>query len=129
MNILNSIPVLLKDTYRCHLFQWNRVVIMDINNLLQSKADDRLALAIPASDQLTYYDSRMLADAITVPEGILMNLNTPLASQQTVFTLFETKLIAMPLPDDPQTALTWIIEAPYLALPEKELISSLLSVQ
>ena len=102
---------------------------MDINTLLQSKADDRLALAIPASDQLTYYDSRMLADAITVPEGILMNLNTPLASQQTVFTLFETKLIAMPLPDDPQTALTWIIEAPYLALPEKELISSLLSVE
>ena len=33
----------------------------------------------------------------------------------------------MPFPDDPQTALTWSIEAPYLALSENKLESSVLS--
>ena len=102
------------------------LAIMDSVSLRQSKADDRLTLAIPASDLLSYYDSRLLADAITVPEGILMTLNIPLASQQT---LFEAKLIPMPFPDDPQTALTWNIEAPYLALSENKLESSVLSVE
>ena len=50
-----------------------------------------------------------------------------LASQQTVFTLFEAKLIPMLFPDDPQTALTWNIEALYLSLSENKLESSVLS--
>ena len=41
-----------------------------------------------------------------------MTLNKPLASQQTVFSLFEAKFFSIPYPDDPQTALTWNIEAP-----------------
>ena len=90
-------------------------------------AEDRLTLAIPASDLLSYYDSRLLADAITVSEGLLLTLNIPHALQQTVFTLFEAKLIPMPFPGDPQTALTWNIEAPYLALSENQLESSFLS--
>ena len=128
MNILSSIPVLLKG----HLLMWLipmelLITIMDSVSLRQSKAEDCLILAIPASDLLSYYDSRLLADAITVSEGLLLTLNIPLASQQTVFTLFEAKLISMPFPDDPQTALTWNIKAPYLALSENKLESSVLS--
>ena len=128
MNILNSIPVLLKGHLPMSLIPMESLLaIMDSVSLRQSKAEDRLTLAIPASDLLSYYDSRLLADAITVLEGFLLTLNIPLASQQTVFTLFEAKLIPMPFPDDPQTALTWNIEAPYLALSENKLESSVLS--
>ena len=59
----------------------------------------------------------------------LLTLNIPLASQQTVFTFFEAKLIPMPFPDDSQTALIWTIEAPYLAPSENKLGSSVLSVK
>ena len=127
MNILNSIPVLLKGHLPMSLIPMESLLaIMGSVSLRQSKAEDRLTLAIPASDLLSYYDSRLLADAITV-SGLLLTLNIPLASQQTVFTLFEAKLIPMPFPDDTQTALTWNIEAPYLAFSENKLESSVLS--
>ena len=122
MNILNSIPVLLKGHLPMSLIPMELLLaIMDSVSLRKSKAEDRLTLAIPASDLLSYYDSRLLADAITVSEGLFLTLNIPLASQQLFLTLFEAKLIPMPFPDDPQTALTWNIEAPYLALSENNL--------
>ena len=128
MNILNSIPVLLKGHLpMSHIPVASLLAIMDSVSLRQSKAEDRLTLAIPAINLLSYYDSRLLADAIMVSEGLLLTINIPLASQQTVFTLFEAKLIPMPFRDDPQTALTWNIEAPYLALSENRLESSVLS--
>ena len=34
----------------------------------QSKSGDRLSFAIPTSDLLSYHDSRVLADAITISE-------------------------------------------------------------
>ena len=80
VNILNSIPVLLKGHLPMSLFPMESLlVIMDSVSLRQSKAEDRLSLAIPASDLLSYYDSRLLADAITVSEGLLLTLNIPLA--------------------------------------------------
>ena len=117
MNILNAIPVLLKGHLPMSLIPMESLpAIMDSVSLRHSKAEDLLTLAIPASDLLSYYHSRWLADAIAVSEGLLLTLDIPLASLQTVFTLFEALLIPMPFPDDPQTALTWNIEAPYLAL-------------
>ena len=106
MNILNSILVLLKGHLPLSLIPMESLLaIMDSVSVRQSKAEDRLSLAILASDLLSYYGSRLLADAITVSEGLLLTINIPLASQQTVFTLFEAELIPMPFPDDPQTAL------------------------
>ena len=128
INILNSIPVLLKGRLpMTHIPMESLLAMMDSISLWQSKAEDRLTLAIPASDLLSYYDSRLLADAITVSEGLLLTLNIPLASQQNFFTLFEAKLISMPFPDDPQTALKWNIEAAYLAISENKRESSVFS--
>ena len=59
----------------------------------------------------------------------LIDLNVPLAAQLTLFSLVEAKLIPLPFPDDPQTALTWNTEAPYLALSANKLESSVLSVE
>ena len=101
MNISNSIRVLLKGHLPMSLIPMDSLLaIMDSVSLRQSKAEDRLTLAIPAEDLLSYYDSRLLVDAITVSDGISLTLNMPLASQQTVFTDFQAKLLPMPFPSD-----------------------------
>ena len=53
----------------------------------QRTAEDRLSLAIPMSDLLSYFDSKLLADTITVHKGLLMTLNIPLATKQTVLSM------------------------------------------
>ena len=59
MNISNSIPVLLKGHLPMSLIPMESLLaIMDCVSLRHSKAGDRLTLAIPASDLLSYYDSR-----------------------------------------------------------------------
>ena len=127
MNILIAIPVLLRGHLPMSLIPMvSLLAFVDSVSLRQSKAEDRLTLAIPASDLLSH-DSRLLADAITVSEGLLLTLDIPFASQQTVLTLFEAKPVPMPFLDDSQMALTWNIEAPYLALSENKLESSVLS--
>ena len=69
MNILYSNPVLLEGHLPMSLFPLESLLaIMDSVSLWQSKAEDRLTLAVPASDLLSYYDSRLLADAITISE-------------------------------------------------------------
>ena len=80
---------------------------MGLVSFQQVKAADRHSLAIPTSDFFSYYDSRLLADAVTISEGLLLTLNIPLASKQTVFVLYEAKIFPMPYPDDPQLAITW----------------------
>ena len=128
MNFLNSIPVLLKGHLLMSPISMESILAIMVSvSLWQSKAEDRLTLVMPASDLLSYCDCRLLADAITVSEGLLLTRNLPLAWQQTVFTLFEAKLIPMPFPDDPQTALTWNIAAPILALSGNKLEMSVLS--
>ena len=121
MNILSSIPLLRKG----HLLMSfppieSHLAIMESVILRQSIAKNRLTFAKPASILLSYYESRLPADAITESESFLLTLNVPLSSHQFVFTLLDAKLIPIPLPDDPQTALTWNIEAPNLGLFENE---------
>ena len=50
----------------------SHLVILDSVSFRQSKVEDRLTLATLASDFLSYYDSRLLADANTVSEGLLL---------------------------------------------------------
>ena len=128
MNLSNLIPVLLQGHLPMSLIPVESLlVISDPVAFQQAKAADRLSLAIPTSDLLSYYDSRLLADAVTISEGLLLTLNIPLASKQTVFVLYEAKSIPMPYPDDPQLAITWKLEAPYLTLSEDHMESSVLS--
>ena len=127
VNLLNSIPVLLQGHLLMSLIPMESLlVILDRVAFQPAKAADRLSLAIPASDLLSYYDSRLLVDAVTI-SGLLLTLNIPLASKQTVFVLYEAKTILMPYTDDPQLAITWKLEAPYLALSEDQMESSILS--
>ena len=128
MNISNSIPVLLKGHFPMSFIPMELLLaIMDSVSLRQSKAEGRLILAIPTSDLLSCYDCRLLAELVTVSEGLLLTPNVLLASEQTLFTFFEAKLVPMLFPDDPQTALTWKNEVPYLPLFENKFETSVLS--
>ena len=102
-------------------------VIMDSVSLWQLKTEVRLNLAVPASDLESYFDSRWLVDVIIQSEGLLLTLNIPLASQPTVFTFFEAKPLPQFFPDDPQTAVRWKKEAPFLAFSDKNLESPVCS--
>ena len=104
MNVLNSITVPLRGHLPMSLVPLDLLLVI-LESVVRDRANagDRLSLAIPMFDLLSYYDSRLLADAVTVSEGLLLTLNLPLASRQTVVSLFEAKLIPMPFPDDPES--------------------------
>ena len=79
------------------------------------------------TDILLFYDSQLFDDVLTVPEELLLTINIPLASPQTVFTLFEAKWTLMPYTDDPHSARKWNIEALCLAIYEDQLETPVLS--
>ena len=124
MNVLNAFRVLLRGHLPMFLIPMDSLlVILQHVATEQATASDRLSLAIPMTDFL----SRLLDDALTVNAGLLLTLKIPLASKQTVFTLYEAKIIPMPYPDDLQSALTWNTEARYLAISGDLMESSVLS--
>ena len=83
----------------------------------QSRSKDRLSLAIPMDEIISYYESRLLRDVITVDQGLVMGIAIPLASKQTAFTVFRS--IAVPMAEmEPDLAIKWKLGAPYLAISE-----------
>ena len=119
MNILNSIPAIRRSHLPMSLVPTESLLTtLRSVAMKRTMAEYRLSLAIPMSGLLSYFDFKLLADAITVYEGLLMTKNISLLSKQTAFTVCEAKLIPMPYPDDPRSTLTWNTEAPYLALLE-----------
>ena len=75
------------------------------------------------TDFLSYYESRLLADAFFKSVPPLLTLNLPLAPPRIVFTLLEGKMISGFHPDILEFALRVNIEAQYLASFEDRLES------
>ena len=88
----------------------------------QVKSADRLFLAIPISESLSYYET----DTKTIKEGLLMTLSIPLASRQKAFTVYKEHAIPLPQPE-PESALKWKIEAEYLAVSEDQMKTAAIS--
>ena len=66
---------------------------------------------------ISYYESRLLRDVITVDQGLVMRIAIPLVSKQTAFTVFRS--IAVPMPQlEPDLAMKWKLESPFLAISE-----------
>ena len=92
----------------------------------QMNARDRLTLAIPMDDLLSYYNAELLTDALSIKQGLLLTLAIPLASRQTVFTVFTDKIVPMPQKGT-GSAIRWKIETPYLAVSEDSMETAVLS--
>ena len=127
MNLLNSIPTLLQKRLPMSLVPRDSLMkILDYVAREQMNARDRLTLAIPMDDLLSYYNAELLTDALSIKEGLLLTLAIPLASRQTVFTVFTAKIVPMPQKDT-GSAIRWKLEAPYLAVSEDSMETAVLS--
>ena len=112
VNILNSIPILLGKRLPMSLVPKDSLnAILDSVHDSQKHASDRLSLAIPISDLLSYYDAQLLTEVSSIEQGLLLTLSIPLASSQTAFDVYKAHLLPMP-EQDTNEAIQWIIEGP-----------------
>ena len=92
----------------------------------QINAPDRLSLAIPTNELHSYYDSKLLREVATIPEGLLLTLAIPLASSQTAFQIYKAVTVPMPQPD-PKEGIQWSVEGQYFAISEDSMESTVLT--
>ena len=127
VNILNSIPILLGKRLPMSLVPKDSLnAILDSVHDSQKHASDRLSLAIPMADLLSYYDAQLLTEVSSIEQGLLLTLSIPLASSQTAFDVYKAHLLPMPEPDTNE-ALQWVIEGPYLAVTQNTMETTVLS--
>ena len=60
----------------------------------QIRALDRLILAIPSQELLSYYDAQVLQHGLTLPHGLLLTMTIPLASRMNVMTTYQGLLFS-----------------------------------
>ena len=127
INVINAIPTLLDK--RLTIFLVSRksfTKILDAVHDSQKNAPDRLTLAIPMIDILSYYDAKLVQEISTVEDGLLLTIAIPLASRQTVFDVYRANVIPMPQMDSVD-ALQWVIEGEYLAISEGQMETAVLT--
>ena len=131
LNILNSIPTLLEQRLPMSIVPRDSLLaILDSVYDSQKTASDRLTLAIPVQDLLSYYDAKNLRYVVTVDEGLLLTLAIPLASSQTAFQSFRSIVIPMPHMDaNEDEAIQWVTEGEYLAVSEDSMETTVLTKQ
>ena len=96
------------------------IKILDAVHDRQKNAPDRLTLAIPMTDILSYYDAKLVQEISTVEDEFLLTLAIPLASSQTVFVVYCANVLPMPQKDS-VGALQWVIKGEYLAISEGQM--------
>ena len=127
VNLLSSIPILLSKRLPMSLVPRESLLsILESVYDSQKDAVDRLTLAIPMTDLLSYYDAQLLREISTVKEGLLLTLAIPLASSQTAFDVYRAQLIPMPQ-QQTSDALQWVTEGQFLAISEDSMETTVLS--
>ena len=127
INVISAIPTLLDKRLPISLVPRKSLIkILDAVNDSQKNAPDRLTLAIPMTDILSYYDAKLVQEISTVEDGLLLTLAIPLASSQTAFEVYRANVIPMPQ-KDPVDALQWVIEGEYIAISEGQMESTILT--
>ena len=127
INVVNAIPTLLDKRLPISLVPRKSLIkILNAVHDSQKNAPDRLSLAIPMTDILSYYDAKLVQEILTVEYGLLLTLAFPLASSQTVFEIYRANVIPMPQKDSVD-ALQWVIEGEYLAISEGQMKTKVLT--
>ena len=82
INVINAIPTLLDKRLPISLVPRKSLIkILDAVHDSQKNAPDRLTLAIPMTDILSYYDAKLVQEILTIEDGLLLTLAIPLARQ------------------------------------------------
>ena len=127
INLLNSIPALLNKYVPMSLLSKDSLeVVLNKVAVQQIRALDRLTLAIPLQEVLSYYEARLLQDVLTLPHGLMLTMSIPLASRRTVMTTYQAIPLPMPQVDDIE-ALQWEVESDFLAVSEDGRETALIS--
>ena len=85
------------------------IVMLEIVAIQQRKAENRVSVAIPVTDLISFCDSLLLDDGIAIAQEYLLTHGKQLASRQTNLPRYEAKVITMPYPDSSHSALEWIL--------------------
>ena len=93
----------------------------------QTKEGDRLTLAIPPSQIVTYYETKLLTNVVVEDYGMIFRLAVPFASGSTSLNLYRAITIAMPTNDTDGYASQYETEADYIAIAESTRRIALLS--
>ena len=93
------------------------LVILDDVALEQWRKSHRLSSAIPIDEIIADYESQLIRDVSVVEQGLIMRIAIPLATKDSAFTVFRAIAVPMPTPE-PDLAIKWKLEAPYLAISE-----------
>ena len=116
ISLLNSLPILLDKRLPMSLvLHESLLAVLDSVHDSQKHSKERLSLAILMKDCISYYDTKLVYEIVTVEQGLLLTLAIPLASRRTSFYVSSANVIPMPQ-QDPKEALQWIIEGRYLAI-------------
>ena len=75
---------------------------------------DRLTLAFAVDEILAYNELKLLRDVTVVKLGLIMRIAFPLATKESVFTVFRAMAVPIPQPKN-DMAINWKLETPYLS--------------
>ena len=84
-------------------------ILLDISDELVNSGQ-KLTLAIPPKQILTYYETQLLQRVETTDIGLVFQVSIPLASVETEMTVFKATPIPMPDENIPGMATIWDIE-------------------
>ena len=93
----------------------------------QTKANERLSLAIPTNQLLTYYETKILRNVDVVEDGMFFTLAIPLVTGATALNLCRAIPIPMPNGGTNGYASQYAIESDFFAIAESTHKIALLS--
>ena len=116
INILNALTPLMNQLLPMSLVPREQLhEILAIVHLQQNGQQDRLSLAVPIQEILSYYETKLVTQVEAIDAGLILTLAIPMASKSTVMNVLHA--IPIPMPDgDTGKALVWRLEAKYMAV-------------
>ena len=116
VNLLNSLTPLKNSFLPMSLIAREQLYkVLQIVQLMESGKQDRLTLAIPSQDMLSYSETKLITYVRATDAGLLLTLAIPMASSTTAMNVI--KAIPMQMPDG-QTGRAYIfrLETKYIGI-------------
>ena len=126
LTILNSVMIMVNKLIPMALLPRSDLEeILRVVNHWQSDTNERLSLAIPITQILTYYERKILRNVDIVDDGMYFTLAIPFVTTATVLNLY--KAIPIPVPNDGTDghASQYAIESDFIAVSSTQKIALL----
>ena len=117
LTILNSVMIMVNKLIPMALLPRSdfEEILRDVNHW-QSETNERLSLAIPITQILTYYETKILINVDIVDNGMYFTLAIPFFTAATVLNLYKAVPIPMPNDGTDRRASQYAIESDFIAV-------------